>query len=167
MKDKHVIFGISLYITIIVWFTCFQYDNTSPDLFPPNPTLKSIPTDTISIIEYYDRPLIEAIIYVESRGNDSAYNKQSGATGCMQIMPIMVKEVNRINKIRNSDQKYTLEDRWDRNKSIEMFLIWKDFHHKNSDYEVISRHWWGGPKYGKEECSIFYWERVKENLEFL
>ncbi len=168
MKDKHIILILSMYGLSMVWFTFFKPHNNIPT--PQSTSYLSILPDTIYldttfIKEYTDESLIGAIMYVESRGNDSAYNKQSGATGCMQIMPVMVREVNRINQIINSDQEYTLDDRWDCEKSIEMFLIWKSFHHKHSDYETISRHWWGGPKYGEQECSIFYWEKVKENLE--
>ncbi len=111
-----------------------------------------------------EEDLIHAIMMVESRGNPQAYNK-SGATGCMQIMPVMLAEVNRINRILKNDKYFYPNDRWDCDKSVEMFLIWKNFHHKDSDFETISRHWWGGPKYGEMDCSLFYWERVKEELE--
>ena len=40
--------------------------------------------------------LVEALIWVESRGNDSAFHKGENAVGCLQIRPIMVKEVNRV-----------------------------------------------------------------------
>ena len=54
------------------------------------------------------------------------------AVGALQIRPIMVREVNRICKRIGSDQRFTLKDRFDRDKSIHMFMIWKKFHHKNS-----------------------------------
>jgi hypothetical protein len=115
--------------------------------------------------EITDEELIEAIIEVESNGNPNAYNEGSGATGCMQIMPIMVNEVNRICKLTKNNKYFYPKDRWDCGKSKEMFMIWKNYHHKTSPPETIARHWWGGPHYGDEDCSLFYWKRVKKNLE--
>ena len=65
-----------------------------------------VPIYTLNI-----EPLIEAMIMVESRGNDSAYSKKEEAVGCLQIRPIMVREVNRILEIQKSDLRYTLDDR--------------------------------------------------------
>ena len=75
--------------------------------------------------------LLEAMILVESRGiEDLAGDKHLGrpSIGVLQIRPIMVKEVNRILKKQNKKQKFNLEDRYSREKSIEMFYIWKEFH---------------------------------------
>jgi hypothetical protein len=48
--------------------------------------------------------LVSALIFVESRGNDSAIGDRhlvgNEAIGALQIRPIMVKEVNRILKIQ-------------------------------------------------------------------
>jgi hypothetical protein len=41
-------------------------------------------------------PLIAAIIQVESGGDTLAYNSKEDAVGCLQIRPIMVREVNRL-----------------------------------------------------------------------
>lgn len=109
--------------------------------------------------------LINAIIYVESRNNARAYNKSSGAVGCMQLMPVMVHEVNRICKIHGIQKTYTLQDRWSCEKSKHMFCIWHRFHHSNSSNERIARHWWGGPKWGEADISIAYWEKVKKRLD--
>ena len=65
-----------------------------------------------SVIPYTD--LIRAIIDYESNGNDNAENLESNAVGCMQIRPIMVKEVNRILRIIKDDREYSLYDRYDR-----------------------------------------------------
>ena len=104
--------------------------------------------------------LISAIMFVESSYRPNAYNATSGATGCMQIMPVMVDEVNRILGL----DEYDLEDRWCCDRSVEMFLVWKNHHHANSDWETIARHWWGGPKWGEHAISDFYWEKVESAL---
>jgi len=120
--------------------------------------------DTKSDVTNIDE-LMSAIIYVESRGNDQAYNETSGATGCMQLMPIMVKEVNRICKLRGIQKTFTMDDRWSCEKSKQMFRIWYNFHHRRSTAEKIARHWWGGPKWGEHDISMAYWEKVKDRLD--
>jgi hypothetical protein len=39
---------------------------------------------------------VAAVIQVESRGNENAYCRKEDAVGCLQIRPIMVREVNRV-----------------------------------------------------------------------
>ena len=115
-----------------------------------------------------EKKLVNAIIMVESRGNDSAVGDRhlvgNEAIGALQIRPIMVREVNRILRIQKIDRKFDLKDRFDRDKSIEMFLIWKDFHHKNSDAETIARNWNGGPNGYKVNRTVKYWNKVKQQL---
>ena len=55
--------------------------------------------------------LINAMIQVESEGDNSAYCAAEEAVGCLQIRPIMLREVNRILEICNKVDRYTLEDR--------------------------------------------------------
>ena len=45
----------------------------------------------VDTLSDWDR-LINAIIYVESRGNDSAIGDRNKAVGCLQIHPICVRE---------------------------------------------------------------------------
>jgi hypothetical protein len=118
------------------------------------------PTYTLDV-----EPLIQAMIMVESRGNDSAYHKGEKAAGCLQIRPIMVREVNRILKIQKSELEYTLEDRWSREKSIEMFHIVNSYHNKNSTYEEIARAWNGGPNWAEKSLTKRYWKRVQKQLK--
>jgi len=115
-----------------------------------------------------EKKLVNAIIMVESRGNDSAVGDRhlvgNEAIGVLQIRPIMVREVNRILRIQKSERRFDLKDRFDKNKSIEMFLIWKNFHHKNSDAETIARNWNGGPNGYKVNRTVKYWNKVKQQL---
>lgn len=108
--------------------------------------------------------LVVALIQVESRGNDSAYCKSEEAVGCLQIRPIMLREVNRILKIQGKEKRFKLKDRWDREKSLEMFDIWKNFHHSNSTNEQIARNWNGGPKGYQRKSTIKYWTKVEQQL---
>jgi hypothetical protein len=116
-----------------------------------------------------ERDLVTALILVESRGNDSAIGDRhivgGEAVGALQIRPIMVREVNRILKIQKSDKRFKLKDRFDRDKTLEMFYIWKNFHHKDSDFEKIARNWNGGPKGYKNSRTLKYWSKVQKELD--
>lgn len=105
--------------------------------------------------------VVKAMILVESSGNDSAYNAIENAVGCLQIRPIMVREVNRILRKQKDTLKFHLTDRWDRNKSLEMFHIWREYHHPNNTDEIIARNWNGGPDGYTQESTIKYWKKVK------
>tara|TARA_R110001599_G_scaffold75912_3_gene207940 strand:- start:65 stop:556 length:492 start_codon:yes stop_codon:yes gene_type:complete len=104
--------------------------------------------------------LIEALIYIESSNNDSALNKKENALGCIQIRPIMLREVNRILKKSGSDERFKMKDRKNRNKSIRMFNIWADAYHKPSSFEKMARNWNGGPKGYKKSKTEKYWTKV-------
>ena len=115
-----------------------------------------------------DLRLVNALIQVESSGNDSCIGDRHlviPSVGCLQIRPIMVREVNRILEILGDDKRYKKEDRYSREKSIEMFLIWKDYHHKDHSDEVIARSWNGGPKGPLKKKTIHYWYKVQKVLE--
>lgn len=113
---------------------------------------------------------VNAVIYVESRGNDSAYNIEEQAAGCLQIRPIMVREVNRKLRKWNAPFRYTLDDRWDRQKSIEMFDIMAEQIPCCEDQEfmefaeVVARKWNGGGRGHLKESTLPYWNRIKEKI---
>lgn len=110
-------------------------------------------------------PLINAMILVESEGNDSAYCRHEEAVGCLQIRPIMLAECNRILKLQKSSISYNLLDRWSREKSIEIFNIINKHHNKNATYEEIARFWNGGPKWADKGATKKYWEKVYIKLD--
>ena len=107
--------------------------------------------------------ILKAIMTVESQNNDSAYAESENAAGCLQIRPIMVREVNRILKIQKSTIKYTLTDRWNRQKSIEMFNIFIN-HYNLSTAEEMARGWNGGPRGISKSTTVAYWGKVKNEL---
>jgi len=115
-----------------------------------------------------DGDLLTALIFVESRGNDSAIGDRhlvgNEAVGALQIRPIMVREVNRILKIQGKTERFDLKDRFDRQQSICMFMVWKNYHHKDSEPEVIARNWNGGPKGYKVSRTEKYWLKVQKQL---
>jgi len=125
---------------------------------------RTISGGTSHIGEECDRiHFINAIIAVESGGDDSAVGDGGKAVGCLQIHPIMVKEVNRILK----KEVYTLDDRKDRTKSIAMFRVYSSHYTPSWDgrhYELVARRWNGGPKGDKKNATLPYWKKVKALL---
>ncbi|MGB1269882.1 MAG: hypothetical protein ACPG45_09095 [Flavobacteriaceae bacterium] len=113
---------------------------------------------------------IEAVIYVESRGSDDAYNIKEQAAGCLQIRPIMVREINRKLSKWNAPFRYTLDDRWNREKSIEMFNIMAEQVPCCEDQEfmefaeVVARKWNGGGRGHLKESTLPYWNRIKDKI---
>ena len=120
-------------------------------------------TSTMGVVRSIPKKdkLVEAIIWVESRGDTLAYNKSEEALGCLQIRPIMLREVNRLLAKNSIKKVYTLKDRTSRSKSIEMFNVIRG-HINNPTDERIARTWNGGYNYG--ESTLKYWNKVKQKL---
>ena len=105
-------------------------------------------------------PLISAIIQVESGGDTLAYNLKEDAVGCLQIRPIMVREVNRL----VGKDSFTLSDRWSKVKSIQMFNVLRS-NIKEASNEKIARVWNGGYNGHKKQSTIKYWQKVKKQIK--
>ena len=99
-------------------------------------------------------PVMEAIILVESEGNPSVVSGNS--VGAMQITPIVVRECNNILKSRGSDKRYQMSDRYDVEKSKEMFLLIQSKYNPTNDIEKAIRLWNGGPKYSLRATERYY-----------
>ena len=89
-----------------------------------------IDKDTIDTDSIKWNNLIKAIIEVESEGKIDAVNDRSGATGVIQLMPIAIKDCNRI----IGKKKYGLNDRYSKDRSIEIFNILQD--HYNPQHNI-------------------------------
>lgn len=83
--------------------------------------------------------LINAIGQVESGMNDKAIS--GGHAGFLQISKICVEDCNRINKMKGKTTRYTLQDRFDHEKSIEMFYIIQEFYNKDNDIDYAILLW--------------------------
>ena len=114
-------------------------------------------------IKFNTTHLLSAIISVESRNNDSAHAIGEDAVGCLQIRKTMVDDVNRILKRQGKDLRFTYDDRWLRNKSIQMFEIYCN-HYGLTTAEEIARCWNGGPRGMNKEATSYYWEKVKGEM---
>ena len=104
--------------------------------------------------------LLNAVMAVESNFDTLAYNSKENAAGVLQIRPIMVREVNRL----LGEDKYTLKDRWNKAKSIEMFNVIRS-HLKGATDEMIARNWNGGWNGHKKQNTLRYWNKVKKQFK--
>lgn len=117
----------------------------------------------------YSYDVYEAIAEIESNTNDNAVNVKEDAVGRYQIRPIYVEDVNRI-----SGMDFTLEDRKDPKRALEMVKIYTSHYGKiYTDRtglpvtdEVIARiHNGGSWKGAVKECTEKYWRKVKTALD--
>jgi len=108
--------------------------------------------------------LLSALMFVESGNNDSAHAIGEDAVGCLQIRKTMVDDVNRILKRQGKDYTFTYDDRWLRNKSIQMFDIYCK-HYGLTTAEEIARCWNGGPRGMNKDATVYYWNKVQDHLD--
>ncbi len=107
--------------------------------------------------------IMNAIIQVESRGNPQAYAPGEDAVGILQIRKCMVDDVNRILKKKKQTQRYTYSDRWNEQKSYEMFDIFCNYYGLDTA-EEMARGWNGGPRGINNPATLSYWEKVKGEI---
>lgn len=111
---KHYIITIGLVFLVVFQFCINKIESNKP-----------VETITITDTIYIDYKLTEwqlftlALIDVESEYDTLAVNKNSKARGILQIMPIFVKEANRL----QDTTKYEWSDAYYVDKSLEMFNI--------------------------------------------
>tara|TARA_R110002167_G_scaffold52480_1_gene151525 strand:- start:109 stop:681 length:573 start_codon:yes stop_codon:yes gene_type:complete len=115
-------------------------------------------------IKWNGKSILSSIMFIESSYNDSAYNKNEDAVGCLQIRKCMVDDVNRILKRKGSYKRYSYQDRWNRAESINMFNVYVDYYGLESA-EEIARCWNGGPRGINNANTVGYWNKVKSELE--
>ena len=119
----------------------------------------------INAIYAYD--VYDAIKEVESGGDCKAIGDNGKSVGAYQIHEIYVKDANRI-----SGKSYTLEDRYDEKKSLEMVKIvttyYGNYYKKKTGKEVtpeiIARIHNGGALGWNKSSTISYWDKVKSKL---
>lgn len=112
--------------------------------------------------------LLDAIQTVESNGNENAIGDNGKAVGAFQIHKIYVDDVNSF-----SSEKFTYEDRNDKEKSQKIVKLYLEHYGKNYEKktgkkatnEVLARIHNGGPKGYNKEATKNYWKKVKNNLK--
>ena len=112
--------------------------------------------------------LLDAIQAVESNGNERAIGDNGKAVGAFQIHKIYVDDVNSF-----SSEKFTYEDRNDKEKSQKIVKLYLEHYGKNYEKktgkkatnEVLARIHNGGPKGHNKEATKNYWKKVENNLK--
>ncbi len=104
-------------------------------------------------INPYDK-LIEAIIQVESEGDNLAYNSEEGAIGAFQIRPIRLRDYN-----MRTGKNYLPEDLFRFDVSREIFLHYA-IKIGYPNFESIARKWNGSGK-----TTLEYWKKVQNYLQ--
>ena len=166
MKNQTKRSFVTIFIIIAIWLHGVWTGHLFwPRTVEPNPepitvidtVLETEPTlhDHIAmIVPDKLQDICRAIIWVESRGNSEAYRKSGNCVGILQLTPIYVRECNRL----QSDIAYTLEDRTDIVKSLEMFTIYQNRYNPRHDiHKAIEIH---NPTAGPE-----YKAKVLESLK--
>ena len=104
--------------------------------------------------------LWKAICKIESSNNPKAIN--SNAVGIAQITPVCLQDCNRI----IGYQKFSLQDRFNVEKSHQMFLIY--VHHYASKplrARQAALIWRYGPSGARKPHNGAYWNRVKAEMD--
>lgn len=141
-------------VLILVLFT-FSFKVTSETI------IKTFKAERRLKLQSKTQKLINSISYIESRHNPSAVNKKEDAVGYLQIRKIMLREANRI----LGYEKYTLEDRFSIEKSIEIFITVQKFHNPKLDYKIACMIWNEGSIDTTNINNKPYWKKFKKAYE--
>ena len=102
--------------------------------------------------------VISAIAQVESEGNPKVVSKCGRYVGYLQISKILVRQCNQI----LGKKVFTYDDRYDKQKSIEMFIVFQEYFNKEGNTEKAIRLWNSGdPKcMSRKSPTEGYYRRV-------
>ena len=121
---------------------------------------KTIKRDTLHPFHY----LVRAVGWVESSNNNNAIN--GSHVGYLQISPGVVADVNNYLQKKGLSKMYTLADRYNREKSIEMYYYFQEIHNPKMNIEKAIRDWRHGP-YFKGTTNSKYRNSVLAKLKEL
>lgn len=108
--------------------------------------------------------LFVALAIVESDLNPRAVGDGGKAVGIVQIWPCVVEDVNEHLRRKGIDVRYTVEDRYDIQKSYQMFVWYMDRWADGKSLEEKARIWNGGPKGHLKAATKPYWDKVRKTL---
>ena len=118
----------------------------------------STPQVTPQVTEPTFDDLLDAIEWVESKGDSNAVGDGGEAVGSFQIWEIYVDDCNRI----SHGKTFYYIDRYSRKESREMVTIY--LKHYGGTFEEMARKHNGGPQGHKKESTKAYWEKIKDRL---
>ena len=132
--------------------------------------------------EFTFEDLLDAIEWVESKGDANAMGDNGAAIGAYQIHKIYVDDVNRIRLINAGGEKklcltYNYEDRWSKRLSRGMVATYLLYYEGQTPTDLgrypfgnmswqerLARIHNGGPDGWKKESTKPYWEKVKARM---
>ena len=142
MKDWKLFVAYALFalclIGVCLWGITMDYK------YGGNPQVVEIESHVDTIVVYktghdYDWELFtQALIWVENKGDSKAVGSNNDV-GVLQITPILLRDCNRI----LGYESFTLEDRLDSLRSVEMFNIIQDHYNPQHDYHLALKIWNG------------------------
>ena len=106
--------------------------------------------------------VIDAIIYVESRGNENAVSADGTCVGPMQIKKIVVDDCNEYLSFLGVNKKYEYNDRYSTEKSKEMFILIQKRYNKSNNIEKAIRIWNGGCNYSTQKTNSYFNKVIKK-----
>lgn len=109
--------------------------------------------------------VIDAIIHVESRGDTTAISSDGKFVGPMQIHKVVVDDCNQYLKMKKSNIKFTYDDRFNLQKSKQMFYLIQQRYNKTNDVEKAIRIWNGGPNGHKRKATLNYYNKVVNQIK--
>lgn len=109
---------------------------------------KPLPVDMQFDFFKHKEKCLMSVMKVESGFYEKITGKNNDV-GCLQITPVMVREANRILRKKT----YNNNDRFNFEKSVEIFFIVQNYHNPGFDLKSVCKIW--NPKAGN-----YYFERV-------
>jgi hypothetical protein len=157
MKDLKIVIAYALFglclLGVCIWGITQDYK------YGGNPNEEEVVYRVDTIVVYKNMrdhdwdTFTKALIWVESKGDSKAVGSKDDV-GVLQITPILVEDCNRILK----NEGFTLEDRLDSLKSVEMFNIIQDHYNPQHDYHWALKLWNSGAplSYHRKVMDKFY-----------
>ena len=173
MKDSTVIWGLVVFL-ITLAVVAFCLDALFPVTVEPHTGLTITDCNIVGTITISPHPgltivgniaepdfedMLDAIEWVESKGDPWAVGDDGKAVGAYQIHKIYVDDVNRITR----PGIITFKERSDPEKSRRMVTIY--LNHYGGTFEEMARKHNGGPNGHKKPSTEAYWEKVKARME--
>lgn len=154
---------IKTYVVVfIVWAgivaTIVYLDTRMQNVRKPAETLAETQVDAPTYEEDIDTwsIFVEALIWVESRGDETIVGANDDG-GVLQLTPVYIAEANGILGRRGY---YKVEDRFNREKSIEIFNVVNAYHNPERDFRTATR-------LHNPGAGIAYHEKVMQRYEEL
>lgn len=142
---------------ICIFLVCLFWLQSSETV---HPSLDLTILSSFSEEELYWKDVIHAIAKTESRLDSTIVSPCGSFVGYLQISKIMVRDCNQ----RAGYQKFTYDDRFSKEKSIDIFCDVQKHYNPERDKEKAIRLWNGGIGFSISGTESYY-QKVLSNME--